>query len=428
MKIIVHLIVAILFCSIYFAYPVTSIVDNRTKFYVVIPSYNNSQWYKKNLDSVLAQDYVDFHIVYVDDCSPDGTGALVQTYIDENSIADKITLIQNKVRKGALANLYIAIHDIPDTAVVVTLDGDDWFFHEQVLSRLAQEYANDQVWLTYGQYTHPWGGKGCSAPISLDVIKNNSYRQGPLVASHLRTFYAWLFKQIKIEDLLHQGKFYPMTWDWAIMFPMLELSNGRFSFIPDILYLYNTDNPINDSKVDAAFQIYLSECIQKKEPYMPLESKPSFTNKKISHDCIDLHEFIQTEQKFSQYLLQKQQEGIDYVIMFNTDSLPEEQTIEDQLQKLEDTQATIGIVIDDQDEKIKNSMIHQVCTPLTESVYTFQSGWMPEIRLKDSIMFIFSTQRLQVEDGQLDALLQKDQFFNLFNVVDEQCAGLLFIK
>src|SRR5579872_96758 len=75
---------------------------------IVIPSYNNSDWYRKNLDSVFAQDYDNYRIIYIDDCSIDGTYELVRDYIVENGQKERVTLIKNDRRQGALANHYRA--------------------------------------------------------------------------------------------------------------------------------------------------------------------------------------------------------------------------------------------------------------------------------------------------------------------------------
>jgi cellulose synthase/poly-beta-1,6-N-acetylglucosamine synthase-like glycosyltransferase len=44
---------------------------------VIIPSYNNAEWYDKNLSSVFAQDYQNYKVVYMDDNSDDDTYKLV---------------------------------------------------------------------------------------------------------------------------------------------------------------------------------------------------------------------------------------------------------------------------------------------------------------------------------------------------------------
>lgn len=240
------------------------------KFVIIVPSYKNAAWYVKNLDSIFCQNYQNYRVIYTDDASPDGTGNLVYEYIQDHNLQDKVTLIINEKNCGALENIYRMVHSCDDDEIIVSLDGDDWFADEHVLDVLNDAYQNENVWLTYGNYTHPWGGRSCCAYISDDLIERNAYREQPLVASHLRTFYAWLFKKIAKEDLLYQGAFFPMTWDWAMMFPMLEMSGGRFTFIERVLYIYNTDNPINDFKKDEKFQIYLSTVVQAKKPYQPL--------------------------------------------------------------------------------------------------------------------------------------------------------------
>ena len=40
---------------------------------VIIPSYNNVRWVEKNLMSVFEQKYENFRVIYIDDCSTDGT-------------------------------------------------------------------------------------------------------------------------------------------------------------------------------------------------------------------------------------------------------------------------------------------------------------------------------------------------------------------
>ena len=84
-----------------------------------------------------------------------------------------------------------------------------------------------------------------------------------------------------MEDLLYEGKFYPMTWDKAMMFPMIEMSGGNFKCIRDILYLYNDINPINDHKVDLELQRHLSDVIIAKEPYKPVTWKDIVQAKSI---------------------------------------------------------------------------------------------------------------------------------------------------
>src|SRR3990170_5070953 len=40
---------------------------------IVIPSYNNGEWCLRNLISAFSQNYTNYRIIYIDDCSTDNT-------------------------------------------------------------------------------------------------------------------------------------------------------------------------------------------------------------------------------------------------------------------------------------------------------------------------------------------------------------------
>lgn len=243
----------------------------QKQFVIVVASYNNANWYKKNLDSIFCQTYSDYRVIYIDDASSDGTADLVEEYIQENTVQDKIILIKNQQRKKALANLYEAFWSCKPDEIIVCLDGDDWFKDKYVLSYVNTIYDDSTVWLTYGQYERfPGGRKGHCKKVPTNIIENNAYREYPWVASHLRTFYAGLFHQIKQEDLKVDGEFFPMAWDLAFMFPMLEMAGVHAKFISKIVYVYNRANVLNDDKIDRQLQVALEQEIRNKKQYQRL--------------------------------------------------------------------------------------------------------------------------------------------------------------
>jgi glycosyltransferase involved in cell wall biosynthesis len=248
-------------------------IDQELPFVIIIPSYNNERWCLENLDSCCTQEYDNFRIIYINDCSTDKTGQLVHDYIVKHHLEDRVTLINNTQRRGALENLYNAIHQCEDWEIIATVDGDDFLPNPDVLSFLNKEYRANNIWMTYGQFVEfPSGNIGFCEDFPEEVVKNNSFRRhGGVPVSHVRTFYAWLFKKIKKEDLMHEGSFYTMTWDKAMMIPMLEMcGKGRYKFIPEILYIYNFANPLNDCRVNGPLQAYLARVIFSKPAYQPL--------------------------------------------------------------------------------------------------------------------------------------------------------------
>jgi len=246
-------------------------------FVIVIPSYNNKNFYLRNLDSVVSQSYRNFRVIYIDDSSVDGTGECVERYIHDNHFEEKFTLIKNQTRAGALANIYKAIHKSHSDEIVVTLDGDDWFAHDQVLDRLCQEYQDSDVWMTYGQFAWFLGEglkliPGICEELPEDVILSNSIRQYKWATSQLRTFYAGLFHQIKQPDLFYDGDFFQMAGDVAFMLPLIELAGTHVRFIPDLLYIYNRTTPGNDDKINRNLQLTLDLEVRSRGKYTPARS------------------------------------------------------------------------------------------------------------------------------------------------------------
>ncbi len=234
------------------------------KIVVIIPSFNNRDWYQKNLDAVFSQEYENYRLIYIDDCSSDGTGDLVARYIKERGVEDRITLIRNKTRKRALANLYYAIHRCDDDEIVLTYDGDDWLAHNRVFSLINDIYTeNSDVWITYGQFKN-WPIKkiGYSYEIPSDIVEKKLYRKSLWSPGQLRTFYAWLFKQIKLVDLVFdktqslqfQGYYFPANYDLAIYYPMMEMAGKHYKFVSEVIYVHNTATPLNDFKVNKILQ------------------------------------------------------------------------------------------------------------------------------------------------------------------------------
>jgi glycosyltransferase involved in cell wall biosynthesis len=226
------------------------------EFAIVVTSYNNEYWCSKNLTSIANQTYPHFHLYYTDDASSDTTGELAEIFMLSPALRDRSTFIRNKERQRALANIYNMIHQIDPHKVIVSVDGDDWLAHDQVLERLASIYANPDIWLTYGGFDSelssvqstesPW----TKEPYPQSVCDENSFRSYTFYGLHLKTFYAKLFQKIKKEDLMYENEFFRVTWDLAFMLPMLEMaSNGHIYFTREVLYIYNVGNPISDARI-----------------------------------------------------------------------------------------------------------------------------------------------------------------------------------
>jgi len=222
----------------------------QKKMVLFVAGRNNSNCYKKNLDSIFAQKYDNYKVIYVDDASTDGTGALVKSYIEERDLQDKVVLILNKERQYKLTNQYNAIHTLCDNKdIVVELDADDWFACDYALSYLNQTYADPKIWLTYGTFTYwPSGKPGYSCDVP-EKYRRGNLRDFGFQYAGLRTYYAGLFKLIRKEDLIYSGEddefngcFFPIASDNAIMYALMDMcKNKHFKFIEEVLHICNRD-------------------------------------------------------------------------------------------------------------------------------------------------------------------------------------------
>jgi glycosyltransferase involved in cell wall biosynthesis len=241
---------------------------------IIIPTYNNAREAVcvANISSVLDQDYEHFHVYLVDDCSSDATYALLETYLKDHPRREKVTLMRNEKQQGALYTFYTIIHSLADHVIVVNVDGDDQLAPKKdIFSRVNGFYEHKNIWLTYGQYEeYPSGKKGFCRGYPKDVIERNAYRTFELPISHLRTYYAWLFKRIHVEDLMFNGAFMQASYDKAIMVPMIEMSGGRFMCVQDILYIYNAINPRSHRRIRMRLQARMREYLLAQPSYKPL--------------------------------------------------------------------------------------------------------------------------------------------------------------
>jgi glycosyltransferase involved in cell wall biosynthesis len=221
-------------------YPITE----HKRFVLVVYAQNAIDTCEKNLRSIFEQEYDNFRVIYVDDGSSDGTSCFVKEFTQKSEKEKNMTLIRNEKSRGMMAALFDVIHLALDNEIILLIEGKDWLAHHGVLSALNEVYANPNIWLTYGQYvSYPSYRKGICAPFPSFTLEKYGFRRGHAwAASHLKTFYAGLFKHIRLEDLLYEGKWINRCVEMALMFPMLEMAKeGHYAYVPEILYICNEE-------------------------------------------------------------------------------------------------------------------------------------------------------------------------------------------
>lgn len=64
----------------------------------IVPVYNVEKYLRRCLDSLLSQTITDYEIICVNDCSPDGSLAILEEY--RKKYPDKLRILQNEENMG----------------------------------------------------------------------------------------------------------------------------------------------------------------------------------------------------------------------------------------------------------------------------------------------------------------------------------------
>lgn len=114
---------------------------------VITPAFNREKYIKETVDSVLAQEGVDFEYIVVDDGSTDGTYEILKEYSEQG----KIQLVSHPERqnRGQSASLNIGL-SLAKGNFIAILDSDDLFKPGKLKKQVQFLESNPDVGLVYG--------------------------------------------------------------------------------------------------------------------------------------------------------------------------------------------------------------------------------------------------------------------------------------
>ena len=213
-------------------------MENR--IIVFTAGFNSAKWVKKNVMSIKKQNYENYIHVVVDDATTDQTKDLLEKFQH-----DKLYVHRNGKNRRWIYNslTYLPQHIKSEEDIIAVVDLDDWLSGPNVLKKINAIYQQNEYWMTYGSFVSlSRKGARTSKPrlrnYSMNIMENKLYRKHIWNWWHLRTFKAFLWLNIRKDDLKGlDGKWAPYTYDKAIGFPMLEMcSPDKIGWIKDVLY------------------------------------------------------------------------------------------------------------------------------------------------------------------------------------------------
>ena len=95
-------------------------------FSIIVPIYNAEPYLEQCLHSVLHQDYDDFELLLINDCSTDGSGKYCEVL---SATASNIRVIHHKENKGVSRSRNAGI-DAASGSYIIFLDSDDYLLDD----------------------------------------------------------------------------------------------------------------------------------------------------------------------------------------------------------------------------------------------------------------------------------------------------------
>lgn len=231
--------------------------SEQQKIVVVTPMYNAAEWIERCIESVASQDYDNWEMFIIDDCSPDN-GYEVAVAAAERIGRGRVKVFRNDVNRGAVYNHVSTIRaHCSSEDIIMLIDGDDSLVAN---SQIFQKYNNLYDGTTEFTYGSCWSMVDniplVAQPYPEKVKQDRSYRDyrfnWNMPYTHLRTFKKYLIEGVDDSNFQDDdGKWFKAGGDGAVFYTLIERANPEgVVCIQDIVYNYNDTHGLNDYKVN----------------------------------------------------------------------------------------------------------------------------------------------------------------------------------
>ena len=180
-------------------------MNEKKRFSVIIPGYNVQDYVSKAIESVLNQDFTDYELIFIDDCSTDKTSEVVSKY-------KEVKLIRNieNMASGGARNVGL---DKANGEYVIFLDADDYLYADDVLTKVDKLIGEQNIDVVYMGFKI--GGNRDEIVIPTPETCTREYKAG--------------------------GDIYPNVWSKCWNLEFLNKNKIRFvekRYYEDVLFVY----------------------------------------------------------------------------------------------------------------------------------------------------------------------------------------------
>lgn len=240
---------------------------------VITAVYNDENFIRKSIESILNQTFTDFEYIIVNDGSTDSTPAI----LEELQERDKRIIVLNQKNAGAAAARNLAIHSAKGKYIAIQ-DSDDISSPLRLEKQLACLARSDGYTISCTGYNL------INDDDAIFATHNKIYKNITQNVLNGNTSVCHPTLLIPSDLLAKTGgynSFYSKTEDYDLILRLLE-NNARFDKINECLYNYrirqNSESSMNsDVYVKRVYENHLNRLNNRPENYAPIVNK-------IKHD------------------------------------------------------------------------------------------------------------------------------------------------
>jgi len=113
---------------------------------IIMPAYNVEKYIDDSISSVVNQEYKNWELLIVDDCSTDTTSEIIDKFV---KIDSRIVLLSNKINTGTPAKAKNKAIPFVRGKYIAFLDSDDIWFADKLIKQIKLMEDNFNYALTY---------------------------------------------------------------------------------------------------------------------------------------------------------------------------------------------------------------------------------------------------------------------------------------
>jgi len=214
-------------------------IPNKSKFSILMPTYNKAKYIKEAIESALAQSYINWELVIIDDGSTDNTENIVKPYLKDR----RIIYLKNPLNIGkARTRNRLVKESLAD--IFGELDSDDALTPEAIEVMVKAHEKNNNCGLIYSQFSF------CNEKLIEQGV--GFCRDGENGETNLHNHYASAFRTYK-RSLYDKTSGFDVTLpgseDIDLIYKMEEVA--PIHFVDKVLYHYRfiSDRDSHDKTV-----------------------------------------------------------------------------------------------------------------------------------------------------------------------------------